>query len=256
MSYFDLAIFIFLALFILVGVIRGFFKTFTGFIFAFVNVLLSLFIAKYLAAALYPTGAGNFFNELFGNAFSGAGDIFNSELVVDSSGMSIMTAAGTIPLADALAQTGLPSFLFSTVSNIISTIAPNGGVTLASAVTPTLTIIVLLAISAVVLLLVFGILFKLLHIWLNKLLKGHINRPVNMVLGGLFGAVKAFLIVMIVLMFVEWILAVPELSAVMDDIDKSFMTKPLIENNFIRDMFNSIFDFSGFFSQTIGGAGA
>lgn len=204
MSYFDIAIIAIVALGALVGLWKGFFKTFISFFGWTASFLIAFFLTKHVANALLDIGKVRHF-------------VLGTE-----GGWSLFQwISGKLP---SLEESG--GFVEILFSPLIETSVKAG-------VDPLLGVPLLLSngmFSAVVCLALFLIIrmFMLIFtLFANAMTKGKFKGMLNRFLGFLFGAVKGTATVCFIMVFLTFVMGLSFMAPVREQLDKSVIAQPV-----------------------------
>ncbi len=222
MSYIDIAIIVLVALFALIGLWKGVFKSIVAFFGWFLSMLIAVFLTKVVSYALLDIKAiGNF--------------------VCGTDGFSLYKwILGFLP------EKGAESGILATiVSPIYSKLAGYAGLGAMSAETSRQAVALMLAyglfsvIVCVGLFVAIRIVMMLFTMFVRSLAKDGKPSGISRLLGFLVGAVRGFAYSALILMVLGYALAIPQLSGVGKQIDNSVIAKPV--SSVMRKMTDKLF---------------
>ena len=224
MNYIDLAILIVVAVFVLIGLSRGFLHSVISLLGTLVAFLAGLFLAQVVANML-----GGLFGlkDSLGEALKG---LFSGELL-----NTPISASDPESLQAALRALGLPPFLVAPIASAVAAAIPAGMAefTLASYIGPMVGNAILWVVSFLIIF--FGI--KLVALIFEKILKNLLAnrtlRATDRILGGAFGAAKAILLVFCLLAVLTFLLPMESMAPIRKSLADAGIGRAMYENNFI-----------------------
>ena len=222
MSYIDIAIIVLMALLALVGLWKGVFKSVVSFCGGLIAMLLAVLLTKVVSYALLDINSvANF--------------------VCGSSGFSLYGK-----ILDFLPAKGSESGILKIlVDPIYTKIAGYAGFESASAATSRQAVALMLAygiFSVIVcmgLFIVFRVLMILFTMFVKSLSKGGKPGGVSRLFGFIVGAIRGFAYSMIILMILSYLIAIPQLSMISNQIDNSVIAKPVMQT--VRNTTDKLF---------------
>lgn len=226
MNYFDLAILIVVALFFLLGIWKGFFKTAMSLVtwgLIFVGIY---FLGEKLGTLIESTAIGTWISKGFSNMFGGMGEAAGF-MVVDSNGtLMLQTSAGLISITEGLALLKIPTFLSSIIGGTLI-----AGQTFAAGCSSTLTGYVCIAIAAVGIAIVIGIVSAIVRHFINKFLRRTQTKGLDRFLGGVLYIAIGAIVVFGALFIIDLMSGINFMEKVIAMRDTSKIASWLTQNN-------------------------
>lgn len=136
----------------------------------------------------------------------------------------------------ALASMGLPNFVAGIIIDLgvfNGVLAEAGTCALIDVLPSAITAIAMRVVSFVILLILLGIALAIIKRFLISLTEFSLFGGINKILGFIFGLAQAYIIISIILVALSYIPAPGVLEAIQAQIDASYVTKMLAENNWI-----------------------
>ena len=222
MSYIDIAIIVLVALFALIGLWKGVFKSVVAFFGWFISMLIAVFLTKVVSYALLDVKAiGNF--------------------VCGSEGFSLYNW-----ILSFLPEKGAESGILSTiVAPIYTKIAGYAGLGALGAEASRQAAALMLAyglfsvIVCIGLFIAIRVIMMLLTMFVKSFAKDGKPSAISRLLGFVVGAARGLAYSALILMIMGYALAIPQLSGVGAQIDKSVMAKPIYTT--VQNMTNKLF---------------
>ncbi len=193
MGIIDIVIIVVLALLVLIGVFKGLFKQLLGTFALFIAIILAFLVCKPVSAALDKSSLGENLSEKITGWVSEKSDLFTES--IQNTDESVIN--------EALSEVGIPKFLHKIIIN--EAVEKIDDMNLGEYVGLRLAHFAIVCISFIVLFIVIFILLKVLSHILSKIIHGTLLAPVDRVLGGVVGFIKAAMIVSIVMIFLSFL---------------------------------------------------
>lgn len=172
------------ALFIIVGLIRGFFKTIISFMKDLMTFVLSILLCKPIANLFIKSSLGESVNNMLFNYFTSQGGIFALDITSENK---------TEVIEHTLQEANLPDTLNSLLTSMVDKflVSHPEGLNISEVLSHTITTYVFYALAFILLFLVI----RILAIFLNKLFEfvekipvvGFLNKLLGMVVNGIIG---------------------------------------------------------------------
>lgn len=178
-------------LFALVGLKRGFFKTLVSFIKSVVSLVLSFFLCKPLAQLLMSGSLGLKLQDVLLNSFNNQGGIFLTA-ITESNKSEVVSSA--------LQQINIPNILNGYLTNLVSNYIPTTGegITVANALSSTISYYILIVISFILISIAVAILCFVLRKIFAVIEQIPIISSLNKIGGLLLNGVCGFIFVCII----------------------------------------------------------
>lgn len=235
MDTMSIIILVLVALFGIMGFVRGFFNILLGVLKSLSSFLISFFLAKPFGNMLYKMGLGNILVKNIENTLQGSNDLFNIVITNDNKEEVLKMA---------LEGLNIPEFLhnifFSLGNNIINNLE---GCTVGYYISVSASNLCCVIIGFTVLLLFSGTIILLLRKVFNKLTKVRIISFTNRVLGSVVNIV----FILSIISFVFWGIAtlttfIPSLNEIVNDLfgldsKQISIARWMYENNIIIKLF-------------------
>lgn len=201
-------------IFVIVGLCTGFVRSVVKILSGILSLVLAFVLCKTLANVLASTFG---LDEKLTTLFTGW-------LNVDPS------VSGVDAITAQLQSMNLPQYITDLIVNALQSAGVSAATTFNETVPPLLAKIALVVGSFIILWILFKIIFLIIKGMLKFVDKIPIIRGINKLLGAVFGFLKGAVLILTALMLVS-VFASAMPTAVMDEIDKSTVTKYCYENN-------------------------
>lgn len=249
----DLVLVGLIVLFAIIGLIKGFFKSLLDFFGTIVSLIISILLARHIAAAINGLGGAGW---LFGSG-GGVSKGIEGGLVKLSGpifGTTFSAQADAGELAAMLAEGGIPSFLCPILAGVVSKFnftAEN--LTLAQILAPMITNIILIVIVTIILFIILKIIISLLNRFFRFLTRNKAVSGLNRLFGFIIGAFKGALVAALLLVVVSFL---PNswgfVSSFNESLDNTAIAKPF--NSFVYDTVTKNLDLDKLISELFPGA--
>jgi uncharacterized membrane protein required for colicin V production len=247
MNIVDIVVVFVFGLFILFGFFKGFLHALLSLAGTIVSLLVAFFFAQAFASFLGGAfGLNKLFSDLILSGLKNAGALFTTPIEA--------TDAGQIAIA--LGQLGLPDFLTAPLSSAIAAAVPAGtsAIVLSEYLAPILANALLVMIAGTLLFIIIRVVLGLIQKLFKKLLKNHILKTVDRMLGAAFGAVKAYLVLSIIFMLATFLMPMEFFAPVRAILEQSTLGLFLYDNNILQQLLSNYIDF-GTVTSTVTAAG-
>lgn len=231
MNAFDYAIIGVLALFLLLGLYKGFIKTTIALAAWAAGIALIYFLGDVFGSWLMSVGLGDTLTDSFAGMIKG--DAAN--LVIGSGADGLYLVGTDLTVAEGLSQLGIPSFLHSM---IIGLMVP--GATLATSIGGGLARYACIAIGSVILLLGVTIIAKIISVALHKTLKRYKLTGINRVIGGILYAGIGFFFVCAAMLLIDAMAGLSFMPPVITMRSEGIISSWFAENNPIKMLIDLI----------------
>ena len=199
MNYADIAILVILVFSIVLGIIKGFWHTFSKIVTLIVAVVLGFMFAAELAPLIFQGHTLTFINSavskliIMSDIASGVITQIGNEVYVASNGDMIL-------IENALKTMLIPSFLHPTIIASIGGLNSLDGVTLGTLVSSTYTHLVTLVLTGGIIFFAGCIVMGVISALIGKAIKnGKINKALDKALGGILRIFTGFMFIIIIL---------------------------------------------------------
>lgn len=234
MNFVDIAVLGIIALFVIIGYFRGFLGTLLSFAGTIIALAAAYFLAKTVATMIGGIGG---LRDSLGGVFSG---MFDGEVFTKTIDMSSIEA-----VSEGLLGLGIPDFLIAILAEPIVAAAAATGLntpmSLATYLGPVIVDFILLVISFIIIFFVVKLIMMIVQRFVKKVLLNKTLRIGDRILGGVFGIVKAYFILCLLILLLEVLIpAVPDLGAIQVMLNESTLTKTIVDNNLIKKLIEMI----------------
>lgn len=231
MNVFDYVIIGVLALFLLIGILKGFIKTLISIAVWGGSIAIIYFFGDMLAGFLVNTVIGESIGGLFSGMFSGE----TANLIVVSGADGLILENSTMSVADALSGAGIPVFLHSL---LIGMIVP--GHALSEAVGLGMAKYVCIAIVSIGVLIVLGIIGAIIWAVIKKGLKKAKLSGINRIIGGILYAGIGILVISLIMMIIDMLSGLSFMEPVLRMRSEGVISNWFAENNLIRIVIEAV----------------
>lgn len=230
MNVFDYVILGVLALFLLIGVLKGFVKTLISIAIWGGSIAIIYFFGDMLAGLIVNTVIGESIGGLFSGMFTGE----TANMIVVSGADGLIMENG-MSIADALSGAGIPVFLHSL---LIGMMVP--GHALAEAVGLGMAKYVCIAIVSIGVLIILGIVGAIIWAVVKKGLKKAKLSGINRIIGGILYAGIGILVVSLVMMIIDMMSGLSFMEPVLRIRSEGVISNWFAENNLIRIVIEAV----------------
>lgn len=231
MNVFDYVIIGVLALFLLIGILKGFIKTLISIAIWGGSIAIIYFFGDMLAGFLVNTVIGESIGGLFSGMFAGE----TANLIVVSGADGLILENSTMSVADALSGAGIPVFLHSL---LIGMIVP--GHALSEAVGLGMAKYVCIAIVSIGVLIVLGIIGAIIWAVIKKGLKKAKLSGINRIIGGILYAGIGILVISLIMMIIDMLSGLSFMEPVLRMRSEGVISNWFAENNLIRIVIEAV----------------
>lgn len=233
MNYVDIAVLVIIVLFVIVGFAKGFSKALISLAATVLSLAAAFIFAKTLANLIGGIGG---LKEALSTAIEGMfkGDIFN--LTINLTEESSVAAR--------LTELGLPEFIALLLAPAIVKSVPEGmggEMSIAKYLAPVIVNAILVVVSFLLIFFTVRLIMKAIEKFIKSILMNKTLRTGDKILGALFGVVKAYFALCIMLILLE--LLIPSVSALQpaqEMLETSTLAKTISENNLIKQLFDEL----------------
>lgn len=231
MNVFDYVIIGVLALFLLIGILKGFIKTLISIAVWGGSIAIIYFFGDMLAGFLVNTVVGEGIGGLFSGMFSGE----TADLIVVSGANGLEIEGSAMSIADALSGAGIPVFLHSLLMGMM---VP--GHALSEAVGLGMAKYVCIAIVSIGVLIVLGIIGAIIWAIIKKGLKKAKLSGINRIIGGILYAGIGILVISLVMMIIDMMSGLSFMEPVLRIRSEGVISNWFAENNLIRIVIEAV----------------
>lgn len=236
-NYADIAIIAILVLAFIVGLVRGFWRTFSKLLTLIIALVLGFVFADKLSVLIFNESALTSINNVIYKLVS-SNPFASATIVENGSQMMAVTSDGTIKtIEEALKLMLVPDFLYSVVIATAST-----GATLGTIVSSAYTHMTALVLSGLILfvgsLIVLRIIAALIY---NATCRNYL-RPLDRILGGVFRLLTGSLFILIIIHLLHFMSGFEFMDSVITHVEEGKISGYLYK----LDLFNTLFYGEGF----------
>lgn len=222
MNYFDIAILVVMALFLVVGFWKGFIKTGLALASWGVSFLLIYLFAKKLGDMMLGSSIGNFFRDTFLKIYNLGENGTQTITMVDG----VATLSNGTLVSAALATLAIPGFMKNGMLPFFT-----DGATFESALGNGLASYALMAVAAIGIIIVVIIVFKIGGIFITKAMKGKKIGVVNRVFGGVLEIGIAIFFISAVMLLLDLMSSLSFMNKVIAMRDSGVISKLFVQYN-------------------------
>lgn len=231
MNVFDYVIIGVLALFLLIGILKGFIKTLISIAIWGGSIAIIYFFGDILAGFLVNTFIGESIGGLFSGMFSGE----TANLIVVSGANGLEIEGGVMSITDALSSAGIPVFLHSLLMGMM---VP--GHAISEAVGLGMAKYVCIAIVSIGVLIVLGIIGAIIWAVIKKGLKKAKLSGINRIIGGILYAGIGILVISLIMMIIDMLSGLSFMEPVLRMRSEGIISNWFAENNLIRIVIEAV----------------
>lgn len=231
MNVFDYVIIGVLALFLLIGILKGFIKTLISIAIWGGSIAIIYFFGDMLAGFLVNTFIGESIGGLFSGMFSGE----TANLIVVSGANGLEIEGGVMSITDALSSAGIPVFLHSLLMGMM---VP--GHAISEAVGLGMAKYVCIAIVSIGVLIVLGIIGAIIWAVIKKGLKKAKLSGINRIIGGILYAGIGILVISLIMMIIDMLSGLSFMEPVLRMRSEGIISNWFAENNLIRIVIEAV----------------
>lgn len=231
MNIFDYVIIGVLALFLLIGILKGFIKTLISIAVWGGSIAIIYFFGDMLAGYLVNTVVGESIGGVFSGMFSGE----TANLIVISGANGLEIQGSSMSITDALSGAGIPVFLHSLLMGMI---VP--GHALSEAVGLGMAKYVCIAIVSIGVLIILGIIGAIIWAVIKKGLKKAKLSGINRIIGGILYAGIGILVISLVMMIIDMMSGLSFMEPVLKMRSEGIISNWFAENNLIRIVIEAV----------------
>lgn len=231
MNIFDYVIIGVLALFLLIGILKGFIKTLISIAVWGGSIAIIYFFGDMLAGFLVNTVIGESIGGLFSGMFNGE----TANLIVISGANGLEIQGSSMSITDALSGAGIPVFLHSLLMGMI---VP--GHALSEAVGLGMAKYVCIAIVSIGVLIVLGIIGAIIWAVIKKGLKKAKLSGINRIIGGILYAGIGILVISLIMMIIDMLSGLSFMEPVLKMRSEGIISNWFAENNLIRIVIEAV----------------
>lgn len=231
MNIFDYVIIGVLALFLLIGILKGFIKTLISIAVWGGSIAIIYFFGDMLAGFLVNTVIGESIGGLFSGMFNGE----TANLIVISGANGLEIQGSSMSITDALSGAGIPVFLHSLLMGMI---VP--GHALSEAVGLGMAKYVCIAIVSIGVLIVLGIIGAIIWAVIKKGLKKAKLSGLNRIIGGILYAGIGILVISLIMMIIDMLSGLSFMEPVLKMRSEGIISNWFAENNLIRIVIEAV----------------
>lgn len=231
MNIFDYVIIGVLALFLLIGILKGFIKTLISIAVWGGSIAIIYFFGDMLAGFLVDTVIGESIGGLFSGMFSGE----TANLIVISGANGLEIEGGLMSITDALSGAGIPVFLHSLLMGMM---VP--GHAISEAVGLGMAKYVCIAIVSIGVLIILGIIGAIIWAVIKKGLKKAKLSGINRIIGGILYAGIGILVISLIMMIIDMLSGLSFMEPVLRMRSEGIISNWFAENNLIRIVIEAV----------------
>lgn len=231
MNVFDYVIIGVLALFLLIGILKGFIKTLISIAIWGGSIAIIYFFGDILAGFLVNTFIGESIGGLFSGMFSGE----TANLIVVSGANGLEIEGGAMSITDALSGAGIPVFLHSLLMGMM---VP--GHAISEAVGLGMAKYVCIAIVSIGVLIILGIIGAIIWAVIKKGLKKAKLSGINRIIGGILYAGIGILVISLIMMIIDMLSGLSFMEPVLRMRSEGIISNWFAENNLIRIVIEAV----------------
>lgn len=231
MNIFDYVIIGVLALFLLIGILKGFIKTLISIAVWGGSIAIIYFFGDMLAGFLVNTVIGESIGGLFSGMFNGE----TANLIVISGANGLEIQGSSMSITDALSGAVIPVFLHSLLMGMI---VP--GHALSEAVGLGMAKYVCIAIVSIGVLIVLGIIGAIIWAVIKKGLKKAKLSGINRIIGGILYAGIGILVISLIMMIIDMLSGLSFMEPVLKMRSEGIISNWFAENNLIRIVIEAV----------------
>ena len=236
-GYIDIAIIVLLALFLIIGIIRGISKSLKGFLLSIPIILVSIFLVGVTYGPAKTFEPFVMMKDALDTASASWGPSFNSPVMKDEDSGQLLLIIDGVPTDFAEADGAVKGNIARFLANKFIT---EENTTVAGVAVDKLTNLLIMIILFVAFCIAFGIVFALIRRITEKMhfSENGVVKAIDRILGGLFSAAMIMLFICVILAIIN---AIPAAQPAQDFINQNIIGSFLLEKNPISMMFNNIF---------------
>lgn len=237
MNYFDIAILCVMALFLVIGVFKGFVKTFLGILSWGISLLIIYFLGDNISTWLAGTPIGDMIANGFAGLYGNMGDFATWTVGVNAEGTFIVAETGIL-LSEAMADASIPGFIVTLLTSNLT-----AGTTIASALGQTSAKYACYAIAAVAIMIAMAIVFCIIGIIVKKMMRKDANHGISLVnrgIGGLLYLGVGICVVSIAMIVIDVMEPLPFMDKVLEMRDAGKISSLFADKNPLVLIFKAI----------------
>lgn len=239
----DIVVFAIFLIFCIVGMARGFMKSLTKLLGSFLSLIIAMLLCNSVCVLICQTPLDEWMVRQFQGVYEGMGE-----------SMKVLVSAGnTDTIAASLSGIGVPGFIAKLLAGPMNSLIPEGLTPSVGLLLAGFTSQAILSLAVTIVLFVLIRLFvKMLNVFIHFVLKDYLLRVFDRILGLLFGAVKAFLLMCVLLTVGSYFITQSYASAVRTQLEEGKIAGIVYNHNIVLMLFEKYVNIDALFDSMFG----